>query len=364
MRGAISAAQVEDVFWGHGDAGFVSHSGFSGLNHFSGETPVITSSGVHPMSELIDGEHEFLVEGGRWVIGSIALYGLRRLWCINLSRNGVRKTVRAGEGNRWLLRMYTSTGSRYWGMRPGEVATTGLESGDRLPWCFPAHPVDRVPDLEGLRRGFVFGDGSRVSIGTSAANFCGDKDRVMLPFFDGIGNSPREYNGVIRITGLPGIWKTEMPDVTQKAGYLYGWLAGYFAADGDVGKTGRPTLASASRENLEGVRAVCNRVGVGTYGIRERIRSGFGRPPSPIYLLGLMRGDLDPEFFLIPTHRHRFECGRDAVERRGWTVVSAEPAAHIEEAYCVVIDGARSCTLEDHILVPTSLGSPAATSPT
>lgn len=363
MRGAVGAAQVGDFIGRCGEDGSVSHSGISGLNYFSGETPVITSDGVRLISELTEGEHEFLVTEGRWTVGSIVLCGPQRLWDLNLSRSGVPKVIRIGEGNRWLLRMYTSTGSRYWGMRPGEVVTTELVPGDRLPWCFPARPVDRVPELEGVRRGFVFGDGSRVSSSTSAANFCGDKDRVLLSLFEEIGNSPRDYGSVIRITGLPGHWKTEMPDATQTASYLYGWLAGYFAADGDVDKTGRPTLASASREGLEQVRAICNRMGVGTYGIRERIRSGFGRPPSPIYLLGLMRGDLDPEFFLIPAHRERFECGRDVVERRGWTVVSAEPAAQIEEAYCLVIDDARSFTLEDHILVPTSLGSSATKEP-
>ncbi|HEU0130357.1 MAG TPA: RtcB family protein [Mycobacteriales bacterium] len=63
-----------------------------------------------------------------------------------------------------------------------------------------------------------------------------------------------------------------------------------------------------------------------------------------------MRGDLDPEFFLVPAHRGRFERGRYAVERRGWTVVSVEETNRVEEVYCAVVEGTHSFTLEDHIL--------------
>ncbi|MEV6860088.1 LAGLIDADG family homing endonuclease [Streptosporangium subroseum] len=134
------------------------------------------------------------------------------------------------------------------------------------------------------------------------------------------------------------------------ADHLYGWLAGYFAADGDVGKTGRPTLASASRENLERVRVICNLIGIGTYGIRMRMRSGFGKPPTPIHMMGIMRGDLCSSFFLIPAHRGRFETGRSAVERRGWTVASVEEVDRAEEVFGAVVDSTPAFALEDNIL--------------
>jgi RNA-splicing ligase RtcB len=63
-----------------------------------------------------------------------------------------------------------------------------------------------------------------------------------------------------------------------------------------------------------------------------------------------MRGDLNPDFFVIPEHRRRFENGRNAVERRGWIVVSVETSARVEEVYCAVVDSTHAFTLEDHIL--------------
>jgi hypothetical protein len=171
----------------------------------------------------------------------------------------------------------------------------------------------------------------------------------MLPLFAGY-RAPRTYADRKRIHGLPLEWKVQRPPLDSPPSVLYGWLAGYFAADGDVGKTGRPTLASANRDNLEFVRLAAQEVGIGTFGIRKRMRLGRGKEVSAIYLLGLMRGDLDADFFLIPAHRARFAADRGAAERRGWNVVSVRATGQVEEVYCAVVNGTHSFALEDNIL--------------
>lgn len=320
------------------------------INCFAGETGVMTSSGVRPIAELSGGVHELLTTEGEWVKAPVRSFGHQRLMRIRLSRNGVEKVIHATPDHRWLLRTHSSGGTRYWGKRPAEVTTAELKQGDRLAWTFTRKPDGTVVDKEGAARGFVFGDGSVTSRNRSRAIFCGAKDLALLALFDGIGNPLRTYDAMKVISGLPVDWKTSTPSLDSAPSYLYGWLAGYFAADGDVGKTGRPTLASASREDLEQVRVICNLVGIGTYGIRMRMRSGFGAEPTPIYLLGIMRGDLDPSFFLIPAHREGFEAGLDAVERRGWTVSAVEETDRVEEVFCAVVDGTHAFALEDNIL--------------
>jgi RNA-splicing ligase RtcB len=319
------------------------------VNCLAAETSVITSLGTRSIAELAGEVHVLLTTNGEWVKAPVRSFGRQRLMQITLSRSGVVKIVYATEQHRWFLRTHTATGNRLWGKRPAEAVTRELRPGDRLAWSFSKRPEGCALDPAGIARGFVFGDGSR-SGSRSLANFCGDKDKALLPYFDRIGNPPRTYGAVTRITGLPGEWKTQFPSLDSSPDYLYGWLAGYFAADGDVDKTGRPTLASASRESLEHVRVICNLAGVGTYGIRERLRSGFGEHPTPLYLLGLMRGDLGLDFFMIPEHHRRFESGRNVIERRGWTVVSVETTDRVEEVYCAVVDGTHAFTLEDHIL--------------
>jgi RNA-splicing ligase RtcB len=315
---------------------------------FAGETTVLTRGGTRPIKELAGGVHELLTEGGKWVLAPVRAFGRQPLMKVTVSRNGVRKVLHATPGHRWLLRAFGSTGNAYIRRRT-EATTAELLPGDRLAYSFPGVPEGRALETQAVARGFLFGDGYVNVMGPAKAQFCGAKDEALLPFLSGT-RAPRRYVDRTIITGLPREWKTQFPQADAGPGYLYAWLAGYFAADGDVDKTGRPTLASARRLNLETVRTLAAEAGVGTYGVRTRIRSGFGHEPTPLHMVGLMRGDLSPEFFVLTHHRERFAAGQSAVERRGWTVVSVEPTERVEEVYCAVVQGTHSFTLEDNIL--------------
>ncbi|WP_222849535.1 RtcB family protein [Trebonia kvetii] len=323
---------------------------------FAGETAVITRKGPRTIESLAGSVHELLSANGAWTKAPVRSFGHQEVSEVTVSRSGVIKRIRATAGHRWLLR--SRRGLEY------EATTAQLQEGDRLQFSFPPRPPMTL-DRTSIARGFVYGDGYRCSPNRSAANFHGAKDAVLLPYFEGLGRPPRLYNysqhgyagAFTRITGLPPEWKTGTPPLDSTPSELYGWLAGYFAADGDVGKTGRPTLSSASRANLEYVRVLCQEIGIGTFGIRTRARSGWGKPPSAVHLLGLMRSDLDPEFFLIPAHRRRFEASRDDRpgnafgERRGWNVIAVRPTGESTEVYCAVVEGTHSFALADNILV-------------
>jgi RNA-splicing ligase RtcB len=323
---------------------------------FAGETEVMTRMGSRPIESLAGGVHELLTADGVWTKAPVRSFGRQEVSEVILSRSGVIKHIRATAEHKWLLR--TRRGLEY------EATTDQLRAGDRLQFSFPPRPQMTV-DRSSAARGFVYGDGYRCSPGRSAANFHGAKDAALLPYFAGLGCPPHRYqysqggySGTFtRITGLPAEWKTDTPPLSSNPSELYGWLAGYFAADGDVGKTGRPTLSSASRASLEYVRLLCQEIGIGTFGIRTRLRSGWGRPPSPMHLLGLMRNDLDPDFFLLAAHRSRFVASRDDRhgnafgERRGWNVIGVRPTGETTEVYCAVVEGTHSFALADNILV-------------
>ena len=311
------------------------------VNCLAGETKVMTRTGSRPIEALAGGEHELLTAGGKWVKAPVRSFGRQEVSEIVLSRSGVIKTIRATADHRWLLR--TRRDIEY------AVTTNELFPGDRLQFTFPQRSPDLRPDAASVARGFVFGDGTARG-SRSCAYFCGPKDSAMLRYFDGLGRPPRTYEDVTVIHGLPSQWKTEPLSLDSSMDELYGWLAGYFAADGDVDKTGRPTLASASRENLDFVRVACQTVGIGTFGIRSRLRRGYGQEVTPLHMVGLMRGDLRPDFFLIPQHRDRFESGRKAAERRGWNVVSVHPTTETVEVFCATVEETHSFALEDNIL--------------
>ena len=106
----------------------------------------------------------------------------------------------------------------------------------------------------------------------------------------------------ILVHHLPHYFK-DLPPLDESTSYLYGWLAGYFAADGCVASDGTVMLNSAKRGHLEFARAVCTRLGIGTFGITRQMRKGFeGRDESPLYRMHFVNGDLTEAFFLIPEH--------------------------------------------------------------
>jgi RNA-splicing ligase RtcB len=310
------------------------------INCFAGDTEVLTSSGVETIAALAGGVHELLTTDGVWVKAPVRSFGEQPLRRVTLSRSGVTKVIHATPGHRWLLR--TRRGAIV------EATTDQLAPGDRMAFAFTPAPPGREVDPLAAARGFVYGDGSLTPY-RARANFCGEKDRALLPLFADLGHPPPAYPGLTVVNGLPREWKTDRPSLDQPASVLYGWLAGYFAADGDVDRTGRPTLSAATREDLEYVRTVGNLIGVGTFGIRSRRRLGFG-VDSWIHLVGLMRGDLTPDFFLVPAHRGRFEAGRDAAERRGWNVVAVHETDRVEEVFCAVVEDTAAFTLADNLL--------------
>jgi RNA-splicing ligase RtcB len=310
------------------------------VNCLAGETKVMTRTGSRPIEALAGGEHELLTSGGVWVKAPVRSFGRQEVSEIVLSRSGVTKTIRATANHRWLLR--SRRGREY------AATTKELFPGDRLQFVFPERPSNMGPVSESVARGFVFGDTARESRAT--AYFCGAKDLAMMRYFEDLGRPPRTYGDVTVINGLPLEWKTQPMPLDSPTEELYGWLAGYFAADGDVDKSGRPTLAAAFREHLEYVRVACQSIGIGTFGIRSRLRRGYGKELTPLHMVGLMRGDLGPDFFLLSHHRSRFEAGRKAAERRGWNVISVHPTTETVEVFCATVEGTHSFALEDNIL--------------
>jgi DNA primase len=313
----------------------------------AGETRVITDQGVREIRDLAGGTHRVITTHGRFVAAPFYSFGEQPLLHLRLSRNGQKKTIRATADHRWFIR------SRGRGVEKHiERTTADLRPGDRLAHVFPRALATRDgghtpnPSPFGVARGIVFGDGTLLDEG-SVAFLSGGKDRELLKWFP--LNDTYAADDRITVTDLPAYFKTDLPPLTESLSYLYGWLAGYFAADGDVAEDGCISLNSAERDRLEYVRDLCTRIGVGTDGIREYVRTGFGEA-GPMYRLTLMGSDLPQEFFLISAHRDRFVSARKKDERRGWVVEAIEDHGELEEVFCPVVDGTHAFVLEDNIL--------------
>jgi DNA primase len=314
----------------------------------AGETSVLTYEGPRPIRELAGGSHRILASSGLWVEAPFKSYGVQPLLKITLTRNRQHKEIFATDEHRWFVRSGKARHTRR------EVLTKGLKRGDRLASTFVRSRIwGTTPSPFGIAHGFTYGDGTRSGSG-SLALLCPPKDLAMLKWFPNSHTTASRDN--LLVHHLPRFFK-ELPDLDESVSYLYGWLAGYFAADGCVAADGTVIMSSAERNDLEFLRTACTRLGIGTYGITTQIREGFpGREPSELHRIHLINEDLRENFFLLDSHRDRFVGADKRFARRGWVVQSVEATDRVEEVFCAEVEDGHAFTLEDNILTGNCFG--------
>jgi DNA primase len=320
----------------------------------AGETSVLTWNGVRPIRELAGGTHRILTEKGRWVDAPFRSFGVQPLMKVTLTRNRQRKVLYATPEHRWLVR----------GRNPHrfERTTQELRRGQPLAWSFPPSHVRQLGDLspQGIAHGITYGDGSRYAA-AACVDLHGENAQLLkwFPLNRSYSLETPKGKPFLKVLDLPKYFK-ERPSLDEAPTYLAGWVAGYVAADGHVSKDGTCMLNSSDRTDLEFVRDVCTRLGIGTYGITHQERVGFeGRDPSTLYRVHFIAEDLDERFFLIPKHRDRFLAAKKSWVRRGWMVESVEPTDRVEEVFCAEVEGTHNFALEDNILTGNCFGCQA-----
>ncbi len=314
----------------------------------AGETRVLTWDGAREIRDLAGGTHRILGRTGNWQDAPFRSFGRQRLYEVTLSRNGQHKIVRATSGHRW----FVTGGKDRTAMR--ELLTTELRPEHRLVSVFPKMRVARTePSPFGIAAGITFGDGTLEANGSHAL-LCGEKDAQLLKWFP--LSRTRMSDGNLWVLDLPKSFKSR-PSMEESTSFLYGWLAGYLAADGHVAKDGTIMLNSARLENLQFVRDLCLRLGIATFGITTQMRSGFpGREPSAIHRIHLINDTVTAELFLLAEHRDRFEASRKSFTRSGWTVRSVALTDDTEEVFCAEVEQGHAFVLEDNLLTGNCFG--------
>lgn len=324
---------------------------------FAGEERLLTREGVKTFADTAGTTQMVLTAmpavggsgrraDGHWVEAEVRSFGEQRLWAVRMRRNKIERTVYTTDGHRWLVRNGPKRALNI-------IRTEDLIEGHRLGTLLPRCLIGATtPSPFGIAHGVVFGDGTRSDRRHGSwINLWGDKDAQLLRYFGACRTSPvKTDEGVegVQVLDLPSTFR-DLPSRDESVSYLYGWLAGYFAADGHVSKQGQAVLDSASLDHLQFVQALAVDLGISTYGISERERVGYGDEPSTIYRMQFVNSSLRPNFFLIDEHRERYEARGDAAERLGWTVVGVEETDRVEEVYCAVVPETQSFALEGNL---------------
>jgi len=323
-----------------------------------GETEVVTREGVRPINELAGGHHELLVpqryklgglaHRGKFVNVEVRSFGIQPLFEVKLQRGSATRTVRTTAEHRW----FVTSKSQWTSIVESTRTTATLQVGDKLRTLRASPPVKEQPMAAAIAQGFTFGDGTRGH-GERPASvvFHGAKDRSLIKFFTASVPRMTTVNGRREklVYGLPRFWK-DLPPIRESRAFLLSWLAGYFAADGSVLKSGVAALESASLESLKFARSAAAVCGVGYSRIQKRMRLGKGKTPSALYRFHLRRSDLPKWFFLIKKHRDRALAVKRHRQDDPWKVVAVRALQCREEVFCAVVPGAAAFGLSEDLM--------------
>lgn len=293
-------------------------------------------------------------QGHYWKPATVESFGKQEIYELVIERRGVQEVIRTTESHRW----YSVNDKDYQDKRirfnRNIVITKDLKPKDLL-FNAGTNKTSILPQIDGIRHGFVFGDGNKPGE-TTTAQFFGNKDASMYKYFSDYKFSEeilREGTNVPsrRAYGLPGHYKmVPLPEYGKS--YLYGFLAGYFAADGNIHDSGAATISSSKMENMKMIKSICGILNLGYGSVSTYNRKGIDGIYRDIYSISLHLKDLKEEFFLMPHHLEYFKKLNKKNPRQAsmWRVKEVRATGFLEEVFCVVEPETESFTLANGIL--------------
>jgi len=279
---------------------------------FHGDTKAVTRDGVFKLRDLAGKTVDVLSQGGVYRKAEFKSFGRQSLLEVEFSD---KRTVLATPEHQWVVRGKNA-------LEDLKVPTTALK-GRSIPRTVAPRPAQGEEFNEGVRHGFVFGDGSTYNKHTTqrcVANFYGAKDAPMLKYFEGHGSPPSPCEGLdlVKVHGLPSHFKT-LPSPTASAEYWYGFVCGFMAADESVDTYGCSILAQKSKATLEAIAEQLPRIGMaaGPVPVRGHWREADlspwdGGEPGEYYYQGdmhcvtLLQRFMLPQDILLPCHLAKF----------------------------------------------------------
>ena len=269
-------------------------------NCFDGSTKFITSDGIKTLIECENKNIKVLSEDGLFRDATVKNFGRQELYKITFN-NGSSYFVTAN--HRWVVDKFSYYKGKKYQKRTIKT-TLDLNSCDYIPYELAQHTRDI--DENGVRHGFIFGDGSYYNdYKFTQANLCGFKREYMHDWFVDSRHITQCSNGTIHAYPYPKAYK-ELPKLSESQSYLRGFIAGYLGSDGCIGKDGSVRLDSSKYDVLEHIKNICAIIGIRTTSITTALRTGYGEEPTELHHIYFYRDSVDSELLLNPEHKKRF----------------------------------------------------------
>lgn len=308
-------------------------------NCFSGDTVIRTRNGLVKMEDVVGQDIE-VFSYGTWRKATVKSFGNQEVVKLTVNKNKSTTCYTVTKNHIWYAKTDKEDVHR-------EIPTCELKQGMCLRTDYTKAYRTYKPSPFGVAHGLFYGDGDHTGV-HRRMNLCGDK-MELSPYFmpDTYGVS----NDVMTINAIPKIF-WDKPSLDEIPAYLYGWLAGYFAADGSVDTSGNCIFTSSKRDDLEFVQDVLCVLGLPIYSIREQYRkSNLTGEYSTVYILTISHKHLNESFFIRSKHKERYlETVSKESREDTWKVKSIEETGEIIPVYCVVEEEHHSFALENGIL--------------
>jgi hypothetical protein len=309
-------------------------------NCFSGETEVLTFTGVYKIKDLAKISHAPLYvltnTGMQWIDCEIKSFGVQKTVKIDF---GNHSSVNATQMHEWLY-----------------LDSKGKIKQDRKYTCelfllnHQSLPLAQVElpeiDYKGYAHGFVYGDGWQTKRqGCSVAFFKNDEDLISIVGHHASSISRQSYDGCTYVPvaiGLPNDWK-ELPENCTKA-YALGFILGLISADGFV--TSHSQIFQSNPFELEKIRKLAIYAGLRARNIRL-----YGNPSSlsnakQPYALTIDNYNLTVDHFIRKDHKIKFKIS----SRKGVYVKSVGNIETIEEVFCAIVPRYHNFTLGNGVI--------------
>lgn len=320
-----------------------------GKHCFAGETRFLTSRGVRTLRDACGEKVRVLNRFGHWEDAEIRSFGWQPLLRVQFDDGSV---IRATPDHLW----YPAVGTKHDGYnQQGDQRVTTVEL-ERAP--LTRHAIEPVVSEEGIRHGFVYGDGwRRNDRGTCEARFM-PKDEEVVAYFRGAptaGGRRRQGDGVHRradgylyVSALPGHYKDLPADPSP--GYARGFIAGLLAADGTVCSTnGGVQIFCEGAEKAERVAELARLGGCAVSSVLCASSAPTDFSPVGTISRSLMAIRLKPATAPVITERQRRHLRATNQMRRMYVVVASIEADETEEVFCVVAPRSESFTLANGV---------------
>ena len=329
---------------------FVRRHGSMALNNcFEYNTEIITKNGVKKIGECVNTEQILLSKNGKWVKAPIKKFGVQKLVKLTVKRARVTKEIYCTADHIWYAKSRKQPYRKDGFMK---FKTTDLPINAHLSYVY-GQGINGIvrPSPYGIAHGIVYGDGN-----TGDSNcwvyLCGDKKELVhyFPLNEKTEDENVSNDGAIRVADIPKFFR-QLPSLNENKSYLYGWLCGYFSADGSCDINGNCTISSSKKKDILFVRDVCIILGIGYYSIKKSKRDkelgGKIYKDHVMYGLTFMPSTLSKDFFLRTIHKNNFVKEKKKLR---WKVESIEETNRKEEVYCAIVPEYHTFTLEGNIL--------------